>query len=180
MLVVLERMPRTQAGGNIQWRCMCDCGNETVKRGSHMVSGKVKACGCQMNGPGRGMATTEGVEHLKMVWESMRSRCRPTSKDAASYFDRGIRVCGRWAESFPAFVEDVGVRPRGDLSLDRIENDRGYEPGNVRWTTMRVQSLNMRRSDPQSWELAEALHRELLLELTVARLRRISLDLLSL
>lgn len=80
------------------------------------------------------------------AWRAMKRRCAENNRRAKPYyFDRGITVCERWAKSFPAFLEDVGRRPSGEFSLDRIDNDRGYEPGNVRWATW-TQQMNNRRN----------------------------------
>lgn len=83
----------------------------------------------------------------------MRSRCTsPRSKDFADYGGRGIRVCKQWLESFDAFLKDMGPRPQGrhgkraKFSIDRIDNERGYEPGNCRWATCFEQNQNTRRS----------------------------------
>ncbi len=73
----------------------------------------------------------------------MNSRCRPSFKDAKNYYDRGIRICERWS-SYDLFLEDVGECPPG-MTLDRIDNDRGYEPGNTRWATKLTQRINTRR-----------------------------------
>jgi hypothetical protein len=74
----------------------------------------------------------------------MIDRCHnPSAPTFASYGGRGIAVCDRWRESFAAFVADMGERPAG-TTIDRIDNDRGYEPGNCRWASMAVQSRNRR------------------------------------
>ena len=62
------------------------------------------------------------------------------------YGGRGIAVCRRWRQSFAAFLADVGKRPDRTYSLDRVENDRGYEPGNVRWSNREDQQRNTRRN----------------------------------
>lgn len=84
------------------------------------------------------------------VWLGMLRRCSDSRVYGYHrYGGRGIKVCQRW-HSFPAFLEDMGVRPDG-LTLDRIDNDGDYEPGNCRWSTWEVQSHN--RSDVRlNWE----------------------------
>jgi hypothetical protein len=74
----------------------------------------------------------------------MRARCAPNYEEHHLYFDRGIRVCPEWERSFEAFLAHVGIKPDKALSLDRIDNDRGYEPGNVRWATASQQRCNQR------------------------------------
>jgi hypothetical protein len=77
------------------------------------------------------------------AWRNMKERCKPTSKKhRARYHDRGIAVCERWSESFENFLADMGECPP-DLQLDRIDNDRGYEPGNCRWATRAQQQSNL-------------------------------------
>lgn len=80
-----------------------------------------------------------------MTWVMMRNRCNsPLARNYHNYGGRGIRVCDRW-NSFSVFLEDVGARPPG-TSLDRIDNNGNYEPGNVRWASRRTQILNSRQA----------------------------------
>lgn len=76
----------------------------------------------------------------------MQRRCSPLAnpEDCAIYYDRGITVCDRWRDSFEAFLADMGERPANKTSIDRIDNDRGYEPGNCRWADWHEQRMNQR------------------------------------
>lgn len=83
------------------------------------------------------------------AWRDMKRRClNPNARDFANYGARGIQVCERWRESFCAFFDDMGLRPSPQHSLDRINNDGNYEPGNCRWATVKEQLQNRRTT---SW-----------------------------
>ena len=76
----------------------------------------------------------------------MKQRCyNPKDRQYDLYGGRGITVCAEWLESFEAFSRSVGEKPLG-MSLDRIDNDKGYAPGNVRWATGSEQLANTRRA----------------------------------
>lgn len=84
------------------------------------------------------------VSPLRRVWQGMIRRCYdPRFKEYRNYGARGISVCDRWRTSFEAFSEDMSPRPNG-LSIDRINNDGNYEPGNCRWATRTQQNRNTR------------------------------------
>jgi hypothetical protein len=134
--------------GKGMYECRCDCGNVSVVRDYGLKSGRVASCGCGRIKHGH---TRKYAHHpLHNAWVVMRNRCEnPRRHDFYRYGGRGIRVCERWS-SFVDFLADVGERPAKGLSLDRINNDGDYEPGNVRWATAKQQMANRRH--PSLWK----------------------------
>lgn len=145
-LAVVERASGT---ARARWLCRCDCGAERVVFGYNLRSGATASCGClraemvaEKNRAKAPHGLTRSPTH-KSYW-AMISRCeQPGNASFARYGGAGVKVCARWRESFTAFVEDVGLRPAG-TTLDRIENTKGYEPGNCRWATPKEQARNRR------------------------------------
>jgi hypothetical protein len=79
------------------------------------------------------------------VWSQIKQRCRNIKcKKYKSYGGRGIEMCDRWYDSYQSFIDDMGNRPDNKHTLDRINNDGNYEPGNCRWVTSKIQNLNKR------------------------------------
>jgi hypothetical protein len=143
-LVVQHRVGVTSP---VYWRCVCDCGGENTVQRAHLVTGNVTSCGCYARERTSQRSIKHGKHHTAEYksWQQMKDRClNPKSKDRVRYMDRGITVHPAWIESFEAFLADVGPRPEGYKSLDRIDNDKGYEPGNVRWATPAMQARNTR------------------------------------
>lgn len=131
---VLERV--STVGQSLRWLCRCDCGAAKILFGVHLRRGRV---GCEC------MRTRKTDEALHTTWQSMMGRCHRTNdKSYANYGGRGISVCERWHDIYK-FVEDMGPKPPG-TSLDRINNDGNYEPGNCRWATNIEQQSNKRNS----------------------------------
>lgn len=123
--------------------CRCDCGLTPVIDLYKLRIGHTRSCGCLR----QELNTTHGGSYSVTYssWRMMKKRCNdPNYPKYDSWGGRGIRVCQRWCE-FKEFLEDMGHRPSG-TSLDRINNDGDYEPGNCRWATRKEQNSNTRRN----------------------------------
>ena len=125
---------------NSFWNCVCDCAQVSVVRGSHLIDGHVKSCGCtgRINSVHFGKNKTASSTPEHGVWSSMISRChRPNSTGFHNYGGRGITVCDRWLFSFANFIDDMGFRPSPVHSIERINNNVGYCPENCKWATQK-------------------------------------------
>lgn len=125
--------------------CRCDCGTELAVRKSNFRSGNSKSCGCRAIEVWRTKDVTHGLTNhpLYSIWYEMMQRCgNPNAREYPYYGGRGIAVCERW-QNVVNFVADLRDRPEG-LSLDRVDNNGHYEPGNVRWATRKQQQRNRR------------------------------------
>jgi hypothetical protein len=139
------RWVATQYEGGSRWRCICDCGTERVVIGKDLTTGKSISCGCYRDEVLRDHVKTHGKSETRVygIWLHMRGRCLvPTNHRYPLYGGRGITICERWM-TFQNFYEDMGDPPPG-MSLDRIDNSRGYSPDNCRWATQRQQVHNSR------------------------------------
>lgn len=130
------------------WACQCDCGRQTVAMAWALKHGSTKSCGCLQRQRAVETHTRHGHTRRRrqsveyQCWRSMIDRCTNRQNQSfESYGGRGISVCVRWRYSFENFLADMGPRPQG-RSIDRMDNDGNYEPGNCRWATKKEQGRN--------------------------------------
>ena len=133
---------------NRYWVCRCICGKEREVRQDKLARSS-PVCQCthiEAVAPTLRVVVKHGMNNSPefQSWRSMKKRCAGTKeKDRRIYVARGITICPQWVNSFEQFYSDMGPRPKG-TSLDRIDNDKGYFPGNCRWATPTQQARNSR------------------------------------
>lgn len=148
---VIQFVERVQGTRHWMWKCQCRCGTERSVDQSQLKNGASKSCGCAQREAviRAGEASkTHGMSKSApeyYVWCSMKQRCtNPNVKNWDAYGGRGITVCARWMDSFEAFFADMGRRPSPAHSIDRVDNDGNYEPGNCQWKPFGAQMRNRR------------------------------------
>lgn len=125
--------------------CQCDCGRESRQMSFHLPKGSVISCGCARLEQQTKHGHSRTPEYK--AWQSARRRCRnPDAPDYQRYGGRGIRMCAEWADDFEAFLAHAGPRPGAEYSLDRVDVNGDYAPGNVRWATRYEQGCNKTNS----------------------------------
>ena len=134
--------------GEAYWKCECTCGNVAIVLGAYLRNGHTRSCGCLGSEVTSKRNLVHGGSHLPTyaIWQTMKAKCtNPNSTNWHYYGGRGITVCDRWMESFEAFLEDMGECPPSH-SIERVDVNGNYEPGNCKWIPKSLQARNTRKS----------------------------------
>lgn len=153
-LTVISQAPKYVFPGgqfHTMWNCRCTCGNSTVVSHQHLVSGRVKSCGCYGSEMASERFRTHGASKSRLykVWRGMIDRCTlPSHKSYKDYGGAGVRICDEWRTDFCAFRDwafkngyDENL-PSFQCTIDRIDPYGNYEPTNCRWVPMSIQIHN--------------------------------------
>lgn len=150
-----EGKPKLTPNGTLHRsiECRCDCGVVKTITAASARNGHSQSCGCLKlersanRGRWGGASTDPNRAPIYGAWKHAVNRCtKPGHPEFENYGGRGIRVCAEWLSDFSAFEAHIGRRPSAKHSLDRVDNNSNYEPGNVRWALPRTQSQNKRNA----------------------------------
>lgn len=143
------RISENNKQGGARWECICECGVQKIVSGGNLRNGSVMSCGCLaretvINRNKSNAIHGESRTRLYQTWRSMINRCKPDSDDSKYYFNRGITIVGEWYDfiNFKTWAMENGYT--NSLTIDRIDNDKGYCPDNCRWADTATQNRNKR------------------------------------
>ncbi|SKA84824.1 hypothetical protein SAMN02745166_01066 [Prosthecobacter debontii] len=147
----LTLLAMTRGGISPLWLARCDCGQVREVSIQRVIVGTATSCGCTPDFMPPQPQSEWGT------WRAMLDRCyQPSNPSYPHYGGRGIKICERW-QTFDNFLADMGVRPGPKMSIDRIDVDGDYEPGNCRWATATIQANNQQRHKRRRMARAKAI-----------------------